>query len=648
MKKIPFLFWLLFVTIYPLQAQNVRLVGQEDTSGAWAEIIKRFEQIHPDIHVDYIPGPSSTDERQNMYIRSFLGGDPFEIVMMDVVWTAKFAQNGWIVPLDDLFSQEELADFVPSTVKAGTYRGTLYLIPLRGDVGMLYYRKDLVKSPPGTWDELEDACKSGMRSAHACIVFQGMQYEGLTCDFLEYLWGAGGDVIGSDGRVQIGSQQTETALAFMRSLITKGYAPRSVLTYQEQHSLSAFMQGNTLFMRNWPYAWRILNKEDSPLKGKVGIAPFVHRAGHPSAGTLGGWGLGIARGAGNIDAARRFIRFATSKEAQKILIRKRGIVPSRISLFSDPDVLAVNPHFPRIYEALLHARSRPAHEVYPKISDTIQKQVSAVLAAVRTPRDATRIMGASLEGIVTGEEQGVFGKTAADFDLKQTLENTLLFTFVSVPFEFILGLLIALLINLPFRGRSFGRIAVLVPWALPTAVMAMSWQWMFSNPFGVLNDLLMRTGILDAPADWLAEPGSAMAAAVFSDVWKTTPFVVIILLAGLQSIPKELKESIALDTQSALKRFFTLTLPMLLPFIRVALIFRVIQAAGIFDLLWVLTHGGPADSTRVPAMYIYDLAFRYGEMGYALFLTLLFVVALILISALIVRVTTLQYEKAAA
>jgi ABC-type sugar transport system permease subunit len=173
----------------------------------------------------------------------------------------------------------------------------------------------------------------------------------------------------------------------------------------------------------------------------------------------------------------------------------------------------------------------------------------------------------------------------------------------------------------------------------------MTWQWMFNNPFGVINDLLMRAGLLRAPYDWLATPGGAMFAAVFADVWKTTPFVVIILLAGLQSIPKDLEESLSLDGGGPLKRFLHLTLPMLVPFIRVALIFRMIHAAGIFDLMWVLTHGGPADSTRTLSLYLYDLAFRYDEIGYSLFLTLLFLAAIILTSVAITRGLTLQVER---
>jgi len=232
-----------------------------------------------------------------------------------------------------------------------------------------------------------------------------------------------------------------------------------------------------------------------------------------------------------------------------------------------------------------------------------------------------------------------------DYDLKKTLKNTLIFTSFSVPFEFLLGLSFALLINLPFRARSLSRLSVLVPWALPTAVMAMAWQWMFNNPFGVINDLLLRIGLLREPMDWLVTPEGAMFVAVFADVWKTTPFVAIILLAGLQTIPGELKESLSIDGGGKIVMFFHLLLPLLMPFVRVALIFRIIHAAGIFDLIWVLTKGGPADTTRTLSLYIYDLAFRYDELGYALFLTSLFMICLIFLSLLIVLVTTIRYER---
>ncbi len=621
---------------------TLRMIGPEDVGNAWHTIINQFEKQNPDIRVKYISGPWSTDERQNMYIRSFLGKEPVEIVYMDVTWTAKFAKNGWLLPLNKWFLGD-LKDFLPSAVDAGIYKGKLYRIPVRADVGVLYYRKDLVENPPKTWDEFAKICSKIPKDMY-CISFQGMQYEGLVCNFFEYFWGAGGEFF-KNGKLNINSKATVEALGFMKSMIDKNYAPKSVITFQEQHSLNFFIEGKSVFMRNWPYAWNVINKEDSKIKGKVGIAPVLHKKGFESHGTLGGWGLGIAKGTKNVEAALKFIKFATSESSQKILHFKRGAVPSRKSLFFDKDILKESPHYKELYKILLNAKHRPVHPEYPKISDTLQKHISAVLVGIETPEKATEIIYRTVSGILKGENENYFKRMFYDYTLIRTSLNTVYFTFISVPIEFLLGLLIALLVNMKIKGRNLARLGVLIPWALPTAVMALSWQWMFNNPFGVINDILLKLGILNQPFDWLSSPEGAMFSAVFADVWKTTPFVVIILLSGLQSIPKELLESISIDGAKSFSRFWNVTFPLLLPFIRVALIFRLIHAAGIFDLIWVLTKGGPADFTKTIAIYIYDLAFRYDEIGYAVFLTVIFLIVLVVLTVLIIKITTLKYEK---
>jgi len=510
------------------------MVGPEDLGGAWAEIIERFQERNPGIRIEYTSGPWSTDERQNMYIRSFISGNPFELVYMDVIWTTRFADRGWILPLGKWFHSGKQAAFFPGDIEAGYYKERIYRVPVRSDVGVLYYRKDLVRDPPRTWDDFEKTCREGTNPPERYgIVFQGMQYEGLVCNYLEYLWGAGGTVLDRMGNVDLNSPENVLALGFMREMIESNYAPKSVITFQEQHALEFFEKGKALFMRNWPYAWNILST--SPLRGKVGIAPLMHRTGKESAGTLGGWGLGIARGINDPESAWKFIEFASSEQAQKILHFRRGAVPSRKSLFGDEEILDKNPHYKDLYPILLTARPRPVHPDYPRISSVIQKNVSAVLVGIERPGTAALRMDRTIESLIAGKKQGWLTQLVLDRELRQTLKNTTLFTLLSVPFEFLLGLIFALLINTPLRGRALNRLSVLVPWALPTAVMAMAWQWMFNNPFGVINDLLVRIGLIAKPLDWLSTPAGAMSVAVFSDVWKTTPFVAIILLAGLQT-----------------------------------------------------------------------------------------------------------------
>jgi multiple sugar transport system substrate-binding protein len=636
------LFWVLPSPIF--SQTGLRMIGPEDVGGAWGEIIGRFHGRHPEIKIHYISGSWSTDERQNMYIRSFLSGDPFELVYMDVIWTAKFAEKGWLLPLDEWFPPEKQKEFLPGDIEAGYYKGHFYRVPVRSDAGVLYYRKDLIPEPPRTWQEFEEICRKYSRPPDFYgIVFQGMQYEGLVCNYLEYLWGAGGTVLDKEGNVHLETPENVMALRFMKKIIDEDWAPKSVITFQEQHSLEFFEKGKALLMRNWPYAWKVLS--DSPLRGKIGIALFIHKAGLEPASTLGGWGLGIAHVTQHPEAAWRFIEFVSSSEAQKILHRKRGAVPSRKSLFKDEEILRESPHYKELYNVLLKARPRPVHPDYSRMSALLQKHVSAVLVGMEKPKETAFRMERSIGNYLKGKKENWLKRLALDDDLHRTLKNTGWFTILTVPLEFLLGLVFGLLINAPLRGRSFGRLSILVPWALPTAVMAMIWQWMFNNPFGVINDLLLRVGFVSKPLDWLSTPEGAMFAAVFADIWKTTPFVTIILLAGLQSIPVELDESLSIDGASPGMKFFHLTLPMLMPFVRVALIFRVIHAAGIFDLIWVLTKGGPADSTRTLSLYIYDLAFQYDEMGYGFFLTFFFLIALILISLIIIRTLTLRYER---
>ncbi len=179
--------------------------------------------------------------------------------------------------------------------------------------------------------------------------------------------------------------------------------------------------------------------------------------------------------------------------------------------------------------------------------------------------------------------------------------RTAAFAAVSVALELGLGLCFALALDQSFRLRGAARAVALLPWTLPTAVMAMSWRLLLNDTYGIVSE------------PWLARPGGAFAALVVADVWKTTPFVTLLLLAGLQSVPRDLHEAMSLDGAGPFRRFFWITLPALRPALAVAVAFRLIQALGIFDLPWVLTGGGPADSTRTIAMVVYDHCFRFGD-----------------------------------
>lgn len=197
------------------------------------------------------------------------------------------------------------------------------------------------------------------------------------------------------------------------------------------------------------------------------------------------------------------------------------------------------------------------------------------------------------------------------------LGHTLVFTTASVGIETVLGIAFALLLDRPFAGRRWARALVLVPWALPTAVMALAWGWIFNDSFGVLNDLLARAGLVHGPVAWLGRPVTAMAAMVVADVWKTTPFVALVVLAGLQGIPRQVIESARLDGASGPAVLWHVVLPLVRPAILVAVAFRAAQAFGAFDLPYVLTGGGPGGATETVSLYAYRAFYRYLDFGYA-------------------------------
>ncbi len=211
---------------------------------------------------------------------------------------------------------------------------------------------------------------------------------------------------------------------------------------------------------------------------------------------------------------------------------------------------------------------------------------------------------------------GNYIRMVGDGRFWQTILNTTVFTLSSLILELVLGMGVALMLNQAFRGRGIVRTIAIIPWALPTALIALTWRWIFNDQYGVWNDILLRLGIIDQGVNWLGQPTTAMMAVIAADVWKTTSFVSILLLAGLQSIPEDLYEAHSIDGASTWQSFRQITLPLLLPQILIATLFRFAQAFGIFDLVQVMTGGGPAGSTEMVSLYIYSTVMRYLDFGY--------------------------------
>ena len=218
-----------------------------------------------------------------------------------------------------------------------------------------------------------------------------------------------------------------------------------------------------------------------------------------------------------------------------------------------------------------------------------------------------------------------------------SLLNTLVFVFTTTFFEILLGLVIALVIHQRFRGRGMVRAAILVPWAIPTVVSSQMWRFLFNDKYGLLNYALFRSDT-EAYIAWLAHPATAFGAIVVADVWKTSSFAGLLILAGLQVIPDELYHAAKIDGASPWQRFRKITLPLIKPAVLIALLFRTMDAFRVFDLVFVMTQGGPADSTNVLQFYGYKKIFAEGMMGYGSTISVFVFIISLIISLFYIRV----------
>jgi trehalose/maltose transport system permease protein len=208
----------------------------------------------------------------------------------------------------------------------------------------------------------------------------------------------------------------------------------------------------------------------------------------------------------------------------------------------------------------------------------------------------------------------LWGGTLADPAWWNALWNTLRFSFVSVLLETVLGTIVALVLNAEFKGRGLVRAAILIPWAIPTIVSAKMWSWMLNDQFGIINDLFVRLGLIDAPIAWAATADTAMYAVLMVDVWKTTPFMALLILAGLQMVPKDIYEAASIDGVHPVKVFFKVTLPLIRPALMVAVIFRMLDAMRIFDLIYVLTPN--SSSTKTLSVIARENLFDFDKFAY--------------------------------
>lgn len=228
-------------------------------------------------------------------------------------------------------------------------------------------------------------------------------------------------------------------------------------------------------------------------------------------------------------------------------------------------------------------------------------------------------------------------------DLRLSLWRTAIFSFSSVGLELFFGLLIALALNEDFKGRSLARALIIIPWAIPSVVSGIMWKWMLHPQVGVINYILQRLLIIDHYVVWLGARNSALMCIIVADAWKWTPLCVVILLAGLQSIPGELYEAGRVDGAGAWRNFVNITLPLLRFPLLVVLVLRTTEAFRIFDIIYVMTKGGPVNFTKLITYYVFDEAFYYLHFGYSAALS--YVVTAIMLVVVFIYVLLLRREE---
>jgi multiple sugar transport system substrate-binding protein len=354
-------------------------------------LIDAFEKAYPNIHVNLQSAPTDTDTNRASLITTISGGASSpDVFMGDVIWPAQFGHSGLAVPLSSYFPSSYWNTFAPGLVQGATYKGQVYGAPFFEDQGFLYYRKDLLAkdhmSVPTTWEQLET---DAVTLVHQGLVkygyvWQGDSYEGLTCDFMEYLGSAGGSVVNSGlTQATLNSPAGTEAANFMRSLITSGASPSAVTTFQEAQSMSAFATGQAAFLRNWDYGWSYSQTASSPssVVGKVGVAPLPSFPGQPAPGTsnIGGWNLYINPHSKNIAADVTFIKWMTSPAAQTILGTEFSEIPTVQSVRQSAAVKAKNPVLAIVGDTRLIPR--PAQTpAYAKVSQAIYTNINSMLA----------------------------------------------------------------------------------------------------------------------------------------------------------------------------------------------------------------------------------------------------------------------------
>ena len=374
------------------QPVTLSFVVSQREADYWQPLIEKFEDKHPHIRIDLLNSdnsildkPDGTDQLKKFLVAAFQKS-PYDLISLDIIWVPEFVEAGWLMDLTNEFDKKLLEEeFLVSEVENGFYKNRLYRLPFRTDVGVLYYRKDLLEAaglePPETFEELMQISQTLQnQQIRWGYVWQG-QAEALSAMFVEILKGYGGFWINSQtGAVGLDQPEAIQAVAFLRNTIEQGISPQGITTYEEEETRRLFRDGHAVFMRNWPNVWVDANKPGTSVYGKIAIKPMVHALGEESSVCKGGWGLGIAKTTKHPKEALQAIKFFTSAAAQRQFTLAYGSVPSRRELFFEPKIVARYSHYPQLLNMIdQYWVARPRIPQYAQASCLLQKHLRQAL-----------------------------------------------------------------------------------------------------------------------------------------------------------------------------------------------------------------------------------------------------------------------------
>jgi len=355
------------------------------------DLLAEFERNHPGITVREEVLPASTDQQHQYYAINLESRRvSFDVLAIDVIWVQEFARAGWIVDVDAVLPESERRTYFPAAMEAATFDGRLHAIPWYLDVGVLYYRRDLLDrygfEPPRTWSQMVKMARTIVEHEGdpqlMGFLWTGKQYEGLVCVALEFIWSHGGNLLDLN-------RNGEQALGFMRDLIERErVSPQVVALADEETVRLLFGNGRAVFMRNWPYAWKLLNDPRSPVSGKSGMAALPAFEGHQSASVLGGWMLAVPTRSSHREVAVELVRYLTTAQVQRRMALASGYHPARRDLYGDPVLQKAQPWLTDLYPVFLNARARPVTPYYLMLSQVWQPELSAVVVGSKEPREA--------------------------------------------------------------------------------------------------------------------------------------------------------------------------------------------------------------------------------------------------------------------